>query len=52
VTRVPQHPLPGKMARVETTLSIAEQKAVLAELDRQQAVIDAKKHDKNGNYQK
>ena len=52
MARVPQHPLPGKIVVTKTTASVAEQKAFLADFDRQLAVLDAKKLDKNGNYEK
>ncbi len=52
MARVPQHPLPGKIVVVQSTAPVAEQKAFLAELDRQIAVIEAKNLDKNGNYEK
>ena len=50
MARVPEHPLPGKVVVVKATASTTEQKAVLAEIDRQRAVIEAQKLDKNGNY--
>ncbi|MET3899131.1 hypothetical protein ABIB57_003086 [Devosia sp. UYZn731] len=34
---------------MKTTMSVAEQKAFLADWDRQIAVLDAKKLDKHGN---
>ena len=37
---------------MKSTAPIAEQKAFLADFDRQIAVIEAKKLDKNGNYEK
>lgn len=52
MARVPQHPLPGKIVVVKATGSIADQKKFLADMDRQLAVLDAKKLDKNGNYEK
>lgn len=52
MARVSQHPPPGKIVVVKTTMSVAEQKAFLADWDRQLAVLDAKKLDKNGNYEK
>ena len=50
MARVPQHPLPGKIVVVKSTASLAEQRKFLADFDRQIAVVDAKKLDKNGNY--
>ena len=52
MARVPQHPLPGKIVVVKTTMSLEQQKAFLADMDRQLAVLDAKELDKNGNYAK
>ena len=52
MVRVPQHPLPGKMVVVKTTMNVDEQKSFLADLDRQLAVLDAKKLDKKSNYAK
>ena len=52
MARVPQYPPPSKIIFVKSTAPVAEQRAFLADFDRQIAVIDAKKLDKNGNYEK
>lgn len=53
MVRVSQYPaVPDKKPVVETTATIAQQRAFLADLDRQLAVLDAKKLDKNANYEK
>lgn len=52
MARVPQCRSPGKLVVVKATVSVDEQKALLADWDRQLAVLDAKKLDKNGNYEK
>jgi len=40
--------LPGKIIDVKVTATVAAQKAFLADLDRQNAVIEAKRLGKNG----
>ena len=53
MVRVPRHPpVPKKKPIAETAEIIAKQRAFLADWDRQLAVLDAKKLDKNRNYEK